>query len=74
MKDYEYSESQKGIIVVPLLGWWYHVDLGYIVDILVILKLMWLADSYNTRLSVSGHDAFDMGDNKLLLVEWKYRH
>jgi hypothetical protein len=41
--------------VVPVLGWWYHVDVGYIVDILVILNLIWLADTYNLRLSVSGN-------------------
>jgi len=74
MKQYEYSESQKNITVVPVLGWWYRVDVGYIVDILVILKLMWLADCYNIRLTVSGNDAFDMGDSKPLHVEWKCRH
>jgi hypothetical protein len=49
MKEFEYSGSQKDIIVVPVLGWWYCVDLGCIVDILVIFKVMWLADSCNIR-------------------------
>jgi hypothetical protein len=41
---------------------------------LVTLKLMWLADIYNVSLSVSGHDAFHMGDSRLLHMEWKYIH
>ena len=60
--------------MVPVLGWWSYVDVGYIVDILVVLNLMWLADSYNMRLSVCGNDAFDMGDSNPLHMEWKYRH
>ena len=39
--------------------------MGCIVDILVVLNLMWLADTYNIRLSVSGNDAFGMGDRNL---------